>query len=289
LQYSHSSVNQFSFQGVEILETFLVGLLQAQDNDRDLISPQLTARFGITNRFEIEAKAPYVYRDDTLRATIPQIDQDDISLSEDIQGDGLGDVEVALHYQINRGVNGWPFFVGNVRYKSDTGEGPFDVNFNALGVATELPTGSGFQSVEPSLTVLYPSDPVVLFANLGYLINIEEDVDETIPSEEAGMEQRIGDVDPGDAFRVSFGTSYALNERASLTLGYKHDFIKKTKTEINGEDLPSASLDVGSLLLGWGYSLTNRVATNLNLELGVTDDAPDVLITLRVPFVAYEF
>src|SRR3546814_4865488 len=36
IQYSHSQVNRFTFLGVEILDTFLIGLLEAQDADRDL-------------------------------------------------------------------------------------------------------------------------------------------------------------------------------------------------------------------------------------------------------------
>lgn len=296
LQYSHSSFNRFTFLGVEIIEAFLIGLIQAEDSDRDLLSPQLTARYGITDRLELEAKVPYVYRSDELSATIPQLQRQGRpppSVERHFDGDGLGDIEVALHYQVNRGLNGWPFFVGNVRWKSDTGEGPFDVDRDAFGAENESPTGSGFHSIEPSLTALYPSDPAVLFANIGYLINLEKDVDKTFVQivEDTGdiVAQTVGNVDPGNGLRVSFGMGYSLNERTSLTLGYKHDFIDETDFQVNGVTTSSEDLDVGSLLLGWGFSLTNRVATNLNLELGITQDAPDVLLTLRVPVIAHEF
>ena len=115
------------------------------------------------------------------------------------------------------------------------------------GLETELPTGSGFHSLEPSVTVLYPSDPAVFFANLGYLYTIKDDVNETF------NDQTIGEVDPGDAYRVSFGMAYSINERSSFTLGYKHDFIGETDTEVNGVTLSSNSLDVGSLLLGYSF------------------------------------
>jgi len=36
-------------------------------------------------------------------------------------------VEVGAHYQINHGQDGWPYFIGNLRYKSNTGKGPFEV------------------------------------------------------------------------------------------------------------------------------------------------------------------
>jgi len=282
LQYSNSQVNRLTFLGVEILESFLIGILEAQDADRDLLSPAITVRYGLTNRFEVEGKIPYIWRDDTLRATIPDVTAG-AEVTRDLEGDGLGDIELSAHYQINRGEGGWPFFVGNLRYKSDSGDGPFDVARDADGVERELATGSGFQAVEPSVTVLFPTDPAVLFGNLGYLFALNEDVDKTFASA-GGEPQTVGRFDPGDAVRMSFGMAYAINSAASFTLGYKHDFIQRTETEINGVKLVSSSLDVGALLLGFSYRLNERSSLNTNLELGVTADAPDVTMTVRWPY-----
>src|SRR3546814_2314778 len=74
IQYSHSQVNRFTFLGVEILDTFLIGLLEAQDADRDLYQAAITGRFGITDRLEAEIKVPYIYRDDRISFIIPQIE-----------------------------------------------------------------------------------------------------------------------------------------------------------------------------------------------------------------------
>jgi len=278
IQYSHSQVNRFTFVGVEILDTFLIGLLEAQDADRDLYQAAVTARYGITDRLEVELKIPYIYRDDRISFIIPQVDPD-TQLTQDVDGDGIGDIEFGLHYQINSGLNDWPIFIGNLRYKSTTGKGPFDVDRGANGLETELATGSGFHAIEPSVTILYPNDPVVFFGNFGYLFHLPDDVDKTF------NDQTIGEVDPGDAFRMSLGMAYSINERSSFTLGYKHDFIGETTTEVNGVELSSSTLSVGSLLLGYSYQINDYSSANLNFELGVTDDAPDVLMTLRVPFV----
>ncbi len=294
IQASHSSFNQFTFLGTEIVNTFLVGLIQAEDTDRNLISPHLTMRYGITSHLEAEVKIPYVYRTDKVSGTVAQrADENGVAttLDREFEGDGMGDLEVALHYQLNNGLNGWPFFIGNVRWKSDTGEGPFDVDRNVLGQEMESPTGSGFHSLEPSLTILYPTDPVVFFANLGYVINFDKDLNRTFNQtiETEVESQTFGNVAPGDSVRISFGMGYSINERSSLTLGYKHDFIDATDFEINGAIVSTNDLDVGSLLLGWGFAFTPDVNVNLNLQLGITQDAPDVLVTLRVPFTAYEF
>lgn len=305
LQFSNSQVNRFTFVGVEIVvPSFLIGLLEAVDTDRDLISAGLTARYGITSRLEAEAKISYLYRDDRVTAIVPQVEESPeqpVQDTDELTGDGIGDAEFTLHYQINRGQGGWPFFIGNLRYKSNTGTGPFEVDRDTEGEETELPTGSGFHAVEPSVTVLYPSDPAVFFANIGYVFNISDDVNEVFPTPDPDDSPNnrviVGDVDPGDVFRISFGMAYSINERTSFTLGYKHDFIEETKTEFISETetasgvitrrravQESSTLDVGALLLGFGLRVNERIAANLNLELGITDDAPDVALTLRVPY-----
>ncbi len=285
LQYSNSQVNQFTFLGVQILDTFLIGILEAQDQDRNILSPSLTVRYGLTNRMELEAKIPYIWRDDTLKAAIPQATQGDQStqITRNLRGSGIGDVEIAAHYQINRGLGGWPYFIGNLRYKSTTGKGPFDVSRNADGIETELATGSGFQAIEPSVTILFPSDPAVFFANVGYDFNLKSNVNKTF-SVSGSQPQTVQEVDPGDAFRMSFGMAYAINQAASFTLGYKADFIQSTDTTINGVKLSSSSLKLGAMLLGFGYRINDHTSANVNLELGVTADAPDVTMTLRVPY-----
>ncbi|MFY0990090.1 transporter [Halomonas sp. C05BenzN] len=282
-QYSHESINRMTFEGVEILSTLLIGVFTAQDLDRDSYTASLTGRLGFTDRLELEMKIPYVYRDETSRVTVAEVDPP-FDLDRALSGNSLGDIELAAHYQLNRGLNGHPFYIANLRYKSTTGEGPFDIRRNSEGTPQELPTGTGFHSIEPSLTVLLPSSPAVFFANLGYVFNLEDSINKPVGN------IHVGDVDPGDAVRLSFGMAYSINPRSSFTLGYKNDFIGKTKTQYFDPDTgasetrSSNTLNVGSMLLGWSYQLNRDVSINLGLELGITDDAPDTILTLRVPF-----
>ena len=278
IEYTNSAVNRFTFRGIEVVEAVLLGVIEAEDADRDSIRGELTFRYGITNRLEAEAVVPYVYRNDRVTTLVDPAGTDiPRSLTDQLDGMGFGDVEFAGHYQINDGLDDWPFFVGNLRIKTVTGEGPFDIDRDSFGVPTELATGSGFWSIEPSLTVIYPTDPAVLFANVGYNWNIADDIDQRIG------DAFIGRVDPGDSVGVSFGLGLGLNERLSMTLGYQHDFIDGTTTEIDGVDFDSNSLDVGSLLFGASYRLSDRIRANLNTRIGVTEDAPDVRVTLRLP------
>jgi len=280
LDYAHSNVNRLTFRGIELQETVLIGVIEASDADRDLFSPTLTLRYGLFKDFELEAKVPYVLRHDRISFLIPQAMAPDIERTETLDGNGLGDIEVAAHYQIT---NSSPFIVGNLRFKTTTGDGPFDVSRDDFGIEEELPTGSGFYAVEPSVTVLFPTDPVVLFASLSYQWNFEDDVNEQIG------DVRVRNVDPGDAIGVAFGMGFSVNENFSFNLGYKHHFIFGTETEIvappptGKRTEKSNSLHVGSALFGMGYRVSEDVGVNLDMEIGATDDAPDMRVLLRVP------
>src|SRR5215470_18048650 len=72
VEYEHASTNRLTFRGVELQDTVLIGVVDASAASRNLISPAVTARYGVTDRFELEAKVPYVYRSDRETFSIPQ-------------------------------------------------------------------------------------------------------------------------------------------------------------------------------------------------------------------------
>lgn len=270
VEYSHSSRNRVALEGFTIIPAISIGQIDIREIDRDAIIPAITLRYGFVNRLEAEVKVPYVFRDDSTRTRPLGIGSvtDDVFTAE---GNGIGDVEFALHYQLNRGLGGWPFFVGNVRAKAPTGKGPFDVDFDPnTGLSTELPTGSGFWALQPSLTVLYPSDPAVFFANASYLWNLSENI---------GGD--VGEINPGDAVGFNFGMGFALNQRASFSLAYDHVILGETKQR--GDNIIGSNADVGSFVVGFTHQLMGINTLNVSLNIGVTDDAPDVRMTLRLP------
>src|SRR3546814_3245202 len=123
------------------------------------------------------------------------------------------------------------------------------------GLPLELPTGSGFAAVQPGVTWLYATDPVVFFGSFSYLHNFKrEDVSRTVlTGAPEGVPQTttefIGEVDAGDIIGFNIGVGLALNERAAISLGYDQSIVGETKQ--NGKDVPgSVRLVLGTLLLG---------------------------------------
>jgi len=282
-QYSHSSTNRLALVGYTIVPAVHVGIIDIRGVDRDAYIGALAARYGLTNRLEFEVKVPYVYRTDTS-TTRSYISSGLTDTAFDSDGKGLGDVEFGLRYQINSPTTG-PFFITSLRVKSDTGTGPFDIPYETRPVSdtqnsfipVEQPTGSGFWAVQFGLSAIYPTDPAVLFGGISYLWNIERNVDSTVGGRQLG----IGSYDPGDAIGFNFGMGLALNETVSFSLGYDHSIIGKNKQD--GISVGDTETHVGTLLFGYSLRLSPKTTANLSLGIGVTEAAPDVQLTLRVP------
>ena len=273
--YTRSSSNRLVFRGIEIVPGIQIGVIEANEADRDTITANVSGRFGLTDRLELEVRAPYVYRSDTI-TTVQQRDEA-VTRTIDLKGKGVGDVEAAVRYQFNRGERGRPIFIGALRVKSDTGEGPFDIDRDEFGVATRLATGSGFWGVEPSVSMLFASDPAVIFANVSYFNHLGRDVN----MREGDI--LVGRVDPGDSIGAAIGFGFAMNQQFSYSLGYRHNYIFPTTSELNGNEERSDELQVGALLFGMSYRFNDRFSLNGNFEFGVTGDSPDMRFILRVP------
>lgn len=281
LTASHTSSNRFFFQGVEIVDAVLIGAIEATESRRNYVSAQLGLRYGLTDRMELSGKVPFVYRDDRVESTVISEDPDQQgapTFLQDVDGSGIGDIEFGVQYQVNDGKEGWPYFVANLRAKSTTGKGPFEVSRDSEGIETELATGSGFWSIEPSLTMIYPTDPAVFFTNLGYIWTRGRDVDLNTGG------SFIGHVSPGDTISGSVGLGFALNEAMSMSLGYQHNYVFGTESEINGNLVSARDFQVGSFLFGMSLGLGRTTGLSMNVAVGVTEESPDVEFTLRMPF-----
>lgn len=271
VNYVRSDVNRAEIAGFSVLPGIIIGNINVTEVSRNTVISALTARYGVTNRLEMEVKIPHVWRDDTTTGRPlggGGADQDSVTSAN---GSDIGDIEFAAHYQINQGGGGTPYFIANFRGKSRTGQDPFEVRRHPVtNVETQLATGTGFWAFEPSLTVIYPTDPAVLYANLNYLINFKRNV------------SGFGEIDPGNALGINFGMGVALNEKLSFSLGYDHKQVQKTR--LNGLAGTSArTLQVGRFLLGGSFRPDGPATINVTVGIGVTEDSPDLDVVVRVP------
>ena len=287
MQYAYASSNRVALIGYTIIPALTIGLIDVREVKRNTFTAALTGRWGITNRMEIEAKVPYVYRSDSVleRPLASGSGQDQLFEST---GKGIGDVEVTGRYQLNDGGVDKPYYIGTLRFKSRTGKDPFEVLTAAQNVGgsrttnelqRELPTGSGFYTLQPGLTVLYASDPAVLFGSISYQYNFKRS---NVSLNTTNGPLALGDVQAGGILGFNFGMGLALNDRTSLSIGYDHASVGKTK--INGnEALNSVRTQIGTLLLGASYRLSDRSSLNVSVGVGATRDTPDIQLSVRTP------
>ena len=289
LQYGYSSNDRVALVGYTIIPALLIGLIDVRQVKTTSAIAVLTGRYGLGKRFELEAKLPYVYTNgDTVSREI--FTGAAVDRVFNANGSGLGDVELTARYQLNNGGPDKPYYVAWLRYKSRTGTDLFEVvtdcvtrcigNTTGSGLPLELPTGTGFDSLQPGITWLFPSDPVVFFGSLSYLHNFKRnDVSRTVIG---GQAEFLGDIEAGDIIGFNLGMGLALNEKAAISIGYDQNSIGKTKQ--NGQDVAGGvRLTLATLLLGGTYRFNENVSLNVALGAGLTRDTPDLNFTVRMP------
>ena len=289
LQYGYSSNDRVALVGYTIIPALLIGLIDVRQVKTTSAISVLTGRYGLGKRFELEAKLPYVYiNGDTVSREI--FTGAAVDRVFNANGSGLGDVEMTARYQLNNGGPDKPYYVAWLRYKSRTGKDLFEVvtdcvtrcigNATGTGLPIELPTGTGFDALQPGVTWLFPSDPVVFFGSLSYLHNFKRsDVSRTVIG---GQTEFLGDIEAGDIIGFNLGMGLALNEKAAISIGYDQNSIGKTKQ--NGQEVAGAvRISLATLLLGGTYRFNENVSLNVALGAGLTRDTPDVNFTVRVP------
>lgn len=278
-QYQYASNNQILIEGLTIVPGITIGSESVRQLVDRMATVTMTGRLGVTDRLELEADVPYVYRSDDT--TLQPLSASGTVTSHSADGHDLGDIQFGAHYQINSGDGGWPYFVANLLAKSTTGKSPFDVpvDFNS-GIPLQEPTGTGFWAIQPSLTAIYPSDPVVFFGNLRYIYNVGDTV--TIqPTANGFATPTQANIKPGDGIGGAFGMGFGINDKASFSLAYEQTYLMSTSQ--NGSTIPGSSYDIGDFDLGFAYQFTPRTSVNLGIQIGTTKASPDAAIILRVP------
>ena len=290
-QFGYSTADRVALVGYTIIPAILVGLIDVREVRSTTQTAILTARYGLTNRMELEVRIPYVdtHTDTVSREVLTGSAEDNVFGSS---GKGLGDIEATLRYQLNNGGADHAYYIGWFRFKSHTGTDPFQVttdcvtrcveNLTGTGLPIQQPTGTGFYTLQPGMTWLLPSDPVVFFGNFSYLYNVERhNVYEHIL---LGGTQYLGNVKMGNEGDISIGMGMALNDKASLSIGYDQTYLGPTFE--SGQKLPgSTKVWLGSLLIGGSYRFNDKRTLNFTLGVGVTRDTPDATVIVRMPMM----
>ena len=227
----------------------------AQQVQHDSLELATTFRVGLPWDSQAEVRVPYEFRWEEASVAGQQNDQRD--------GNGLGDIEVALSHQFLREGPWWPDVLGEVRWKTDTGQDSFEVGADGMA------TGTGFNAISGAVTAVKSYDPLVFFGKVGYLANL--------PAKKQGL-----DIDPGDSILLSLGTVLSTGPGTSLKFGISEAFTDDV--EVDGQTIHGTNQVVGMLNFGVAAALPNRVLLDISAGVGITEDAPDFALRASLPY-----
>jgi hypothetical protein len=287
IEYDYWSQNQLGVNGFQIIPGITFGNIFVTRFEQNITTAAVTLRGGVTDRLELNAKIPYVYNAGSTSSLVPLGTSAQL-LSVSANGADLGDIQFGASYQFNSGESGWPIFVGNFLFKTVTGISPFEVPIVTVndpngqflaGTPQKLATGTGFYALMPSVTVLLPTAPGVLFANL----QLQHNFARTQPIQDrAGGPATPVNLQPGESPAITFGIGFALNDRAALTLSYQQTHVFTAYA--NGRSITGSPYSYGTFNFGLGYQISQSTRLNFSVGIGAGPNTPAAKVLLELPY-----
>ena len=220
---------------------------------RDSFSFGVGARIGLPYESQLELSFPYrVVRQERVINSLSTIS------TTDDTGQSVGDISIGLAKTLTR-EDGWkPDLIGRVSWNTSTG----DREDNGV------PLGIGFDEITASLTALKRQDPLAFTASFSYTNTLEKD-----------------DIEPGDQFGLSLGTSIAASPSTSMSFTLSQSWAKKTK--LDGDKVKGSSSNSSQFLIGFSSTVTRQALLAFSAGIGLTDDAPDYSFNVSMPVRFY--
>ena len=280
IRYGHSTVNRVEITGYTILPAITLGVLDVTKRDTSSLTTSLGIRYGLLDRLEVDLDVPFIAGWSQFQL-YPTNTAQERRTELSANGYNIGDIRLGLRTQLNDTTPTRPAFVAGLSARFPSGTNPYSVPRNPQEeqyIEKELPTGTGFYALSPTVSFVYPTEPAAIFGSLRYSWNIERDVADLNPETQVPY----GTIDPGDVIAAGVGMGLSLNDQFSMMFSYDHSLVLKTQQD--GQDvIGSSQLQIGTLGLGAVWrSRPNRVY-NIFFGFGLTDDAPDVSVGLRMP------
>ncbi|WP_207790000.1 hypothetical protein [Sphingosinicella humi] len=287
--YSHFDDAQINLSGFLALDAIFLGRISLDEITADVITSEFVARYGLTDRLQFDVSVPYLFRHSNFQSAGAGGSASGTA-EVDVTESGIGDISVGASYRLLRETFRRPDIVLNARVKAPTGQHPFGVELveipgtaGNLKVPERLSTGSGVWGASAGISVLKTLDPMVVFGSLTYFYNFSEhfrDIDEALGDQP-------GKTKIGDAIQYGAGVAFALNERSSLSLSFTQRFGERARIQRDGgrsQFIIGSQSNVGIFNVGATFSLSEKIALLTNLGVGMTSDAPDMVLSVRVPF-----
>jgi hypothetical protein len=288
--YSHFGDARINLDGFLALDAIFLGTISIDEVDADIFTSDLTLRYGVSDRFFVDASIPFLYRTSNFRsggaggaANAP--------VEVRVSDQGLGDISFGASYQVFAETAKRPNVVISGRVKTTTGQEPFGVDFvevegseGNLQIPDALATGSGVWGVSLGVSALKTIDPMVVFGSINYFRNFQRnfaDIDEN-PGDQPGR------VAIGNALQFGAGLAYALNETSSISMSYSQRLVERSRLRLDTNEtfqrVVGSQANIALVNLGATFALGENLSLVSTVGIGLTDDSPDMVVGVRIPY-----
>ena len=292
LTYTYYDRNEVSLNGFLALNAIFLGNISIQTVKASTLQFDLQAREGVTQRLQVALDLPFLYRSfefisggaGSSASTLSQ----GTSTSKPFE---QGDVNAGIYYQVAKETAAHPNVVWNAQVIAPTGIAPYgiklvqpDPNNSSLMIPASLPTGNGLWGVQTGMSFVKTSDPGILFASIGYLHYFPHyfrDISNTLGTVTPGF------VELGDVYQYGLGMAFALNRRMSISTSFTQSVSGRAETRASGgtwQNITGTDANAASFNIGVTYGLSDRETLVTNLGIGMTKDAPDISLSIGVPY-----
>ena len=173
------------------------------------------------------------------------------------RGNGLGDINVGVNYQMMREGATLPDMVALASFNAPSGRSPYADG--GSGVAL----GAGHWSANLGVQFIKTIDPVAIYGGVGVTQHLARD----------GLGQRIK---PGNAFGYNLGLSFAINDTVSVS----GEFVGSAQAATRGDGarMIGTSREPMQFRSGMIYRVAKDWYLAPTISYGLNRDAPDVTL-----------
>ena len=297
-EYSRYDRTQLTLNGFLALDAIFLGNIAVDNVASDTFKYTLAARYGLTPRWNIGVSAPFLQRFTTYQkggaggsaAAFAEVDQ-----TSDL---AIGDTTFNLSYRLFPETANRPDVVLTGSVVAPTGQEPYGIDWQVIetgedadgntfvrfAIPEKQATGNGLWGVGASVSAVKTIDPALVFANFGYTHYFSRSFDDLNNDPDT---VNPGDVELGDAWNWGLGLAFALNDKASLSMSYSQQINGQARTRYDGEDwvdLIGSDANSATFNLGLTYALGPKATLVTSLGVGLTPDAPDFTLGVRIPY-----
>ncbi|MFN3702830.1 hypothetical protein [Thermomonas sp.] len=292
--YARYDRKQLTLNGFLALDAIFLGNIAIENVESDSLTYNFAARWGVSPRLTLSADVPYI-----LRKTIYQKGGAGGSAAavaqEETTGGGIGDITLGANYRLFA-ESGWrPETVLTASITAPTGREPYGMDWRVIerdnddfirfAVPAEQPTGNGVWQAGLGLSMVKATDPAILFGNIGFTHSFQRSFDDIDSDPETTNPGRVA---LGNAFYFGAGVAFAFNERTSLSISFSDRMAARARTRYAGSDwikIVGSDANAGTLNFGVTHALSPKATFVGVLGIGVTPDAPDFSLLVKIPYM----